>query len=333
MSISKILKSKTAWVVIATLAMMGSAYLGANLMVVKTQLNDIAARAEMLAERTERIEEALQLEKERVKELEAIEGKAKDNIKDYILSNYRTVPPSIAEESAEKIIQYSDEFGLPYTLVVGVMERESRFNPFAISPLKDDPGRGLMQVRYKVHGKNLGLSSRYQLHDIDTGVKAGIQVLREYLDNANGNVRKALFRYVGVVNNKSTADSYVNDIYKNMGNFTVFKSLANQEPENDSNSVPVAQQDVKTPRPPKVVNDPTKSTGYVVHTIEKADTLYDIAQKYYGNGNLWKKILDANPGVEELKLVIGNTLMIPDMYATGLIVPSDFSTNKGGKTL
>jgi 5'-nucleotidase len=47
------------------------------------------------------------------------------------------------------------------------------------------------------------------------------------------------------------------------------------------------------------------------HVIVKGDTYWDLAVKYYGDGTMWKKIANANPGEEPRRLLIGATLKIP----------------------
>ena len=250
-----------------------------------------------------------------------MEKRSKDDIKNYILTYYKTVAPTIAEEIATQIMNKSDEHNVPFVALVAVTEAESNFNPFAVSPLKKDPGRGLLQVRYGRWAEKLGLKDQYQLHDIETGVDAGAQILRQLLDDNGGDMKKALWNYVGVTNNVDLGKKYVRQIYENMGNFTVFRSLANQKPEeSDSGTSSNVESGTKTYTKP-TIGDPgslptsvasAKSTGYVLYNIEKGDTLFDIAAKYYNDGNKWKRILDANPGVEELKLVVGSKLMIPN---------------------
>lgn len=46
-------------------------------------------------------------------------------------------------------------------------------------------------------------------------------------------------------------------------------------------------------------------------TVTKGTTLWGLAKKYYGDGNRWKEIQAANGGVNERKLRIGSTLVIP----------------------
>lgn len=46
-------------------------------------------------------------------------------------------------------------------------------------------------------------------------------------------------------------------------------------------------------------------------TVKKGTTMWDLAKKYYGDGNRWKEIQAANGGVNERKLQIGSQLVIP----------------------
>jgi predicted chitinase len=47
------------------------------------------------------------------------------------------------------------------------------------------------------------------------------------------------------------------------------------------------------------------------HTVESGDTLFDIAQAYYGDGNQWTKISAANGNIQPQSLQIGQQLQIP----------------------
>lgn len=49
-------------------------------------------------------------------------------------------------------------------------------------------------------------------------------------------------------------------------------------------------------------------TGYVLHTIENGDTLFDIARKY--NTLVWR-IITANPNVNPFDLTIGTSIIVP----------------------
>jgi nucleoid-associated protein YgaU len=49
------------------------------------------------------------------------------------------------------------------------------------------------------------------------------------------------------------------------------------------------------------------------HTVQKGDTLYSLANRYYGDGKLWPKILEANRDKikNEKTVPIGAVLKIP----------------------
>ncbi len=47
------------------------------------------------------------------------------------------------------------------------------------------------------------------------------------------------------------------------------------------------------------------------HTIVAGDTFWDLAEEYYGDGQLWRRIADANPDARARGLTIGETLVIP----------------------
>ncbi len=60
---------------------------------------------------------------------------------------------------------------------------------------------------------------------------------------------------------------------------------------------------------PAVTSTPTAAGGSYV--VKKGDTLYSIAKAKYGDGKAWKKIADANPGVNPTTLKVGQTLVLP----------------------
>lgn len=47
------------------------------------------------------------------------------------------------------------------------------------------------------------------------------------------------------------------------------------------------------------------------HTVENGDFLFDIAQAYYGDGNQWQKISEANGNITPESLTVGQILQIP----------------------
>jgi LysM repeat protein len=51
---------------------------------------------------------------------------------------------------------------------------------------------------------------------------------------------------------------------------------------------------------------------YVNHVVQKGETLFSIAEKYYGDGYLWPKIHECNRYVDPEQLKVGQTLCVPN---------------------
>ncbi|HZJ99998.1 MAG TPA: LysM peptidoglycan-binding domain-containing protein, partial [Tissierellaceae bacterium] len=62
------------------------------------------------------------------------------------------------------------------------------------------------------------------------------------------------------------------------------------------------------------------------YTIKRGDTLWDLAQKYYGNPYQWTKIAQANKNLDPKRLQVGKKLIIP--FDTGGYT-GDWVTNEG----
>ncbi len=53
----------------------------------------------------------------------------------------------------------------------------------------------------------------------------------------------------------------------------------------------------------------------VTHVVQPGETLCNIARDYFGSSRHWKRIADANPGVDPDRLTIGAKLVIPEPSA------------------
>lgn len=74
--------------------------------------------------------------------------------------------------------------------------------------------------------------------------------------------------------------------------------------------VTVKQKTTTKPKPRPNDDKPKVTT----HVVKKGDTLWDLAQKYYGKSSLWRKIYDANKkviGKNPDKIYPGQKLTIP----------------------
>jgi soluble lytic murein transglycosylase-like protein len=152
-------------------------------------------------------------------EIENLKGKreaeTKEKIERYIVSYYRRTPPSVAKEIARYVFEASEEKKLALPLLLGIIEVESSFNPFAVSKAG---ARGLMQVMPEWVGKTpTTLEDKHDLHDIKTGIYAGADVLGIHLGENDGDIMKGLLAYV------SGDKTYVTKVLTAMGKFISHK--------------------------------------------------------------------------------------------------------------
>lgn len=127
--------------------------------------------------------------------------------------------PSLSKNKKNQYIKYivkwSDEYGLSPIFVAAMIHRETNFNEKAVSSAK---AKGALQVVAKWHPeklKELGIKEN-DLHSINYGIHVGCWVIKDYLELENWDYKKALTRYVGAVDNKSTAEGYIKDIFDMM---------------------------------------------------------------------------------------------------------------------
>ena len=170
---------------------------------------------------------------EKLNRLKTKEGLAQRDLEEYIIKKYRVVPKIVAKEVSAQTVKLTKEEAVPFSLIVGIMEVESQFKPWLVS--KKD-ARGLMQVMpfwVKNQKVDLGLKSKYDLHDIGVNIKAGIAVFKIHLKEANNDVNQGLYLYVG------KDRTYANKVFNAMGKFEVFRSTLDttlRDEENQENS-------------------------------------------------------------------------------------------------
>jgi soluble lytic murein transglycosylase-like protein len=154
---------------------------------------------------------------------------AERNVEDlerYIQARYPGVAKELASIIAFELDDACTREGVPFPLAVGLMEIESRFNPFAKSSVG---ARGLLQVMPDVWGKTLGIKDARELHGVHRGIECGISVLKHYIDKNQGNITKALQNYNG-----TTGSDFHTSVYEMVGRFTVFRwSQENKEDQQE----------------------------------------------------------------------------------------------------
>jgi hypothetical protein len=123
-----------------------------------------------------------------------LQNKLKKAIADYILTHYPTRCPFKTEEIAHHVVELCDEHEIDVNIIIAIMQAESQFVPEATN--RRSKAAGLMQVM-PFWAKDFNIKNKQELYEIETNIYAGIRVLKIFLDEHNGNMTKALYRYVG----------------------------------------------------------------------------------------------------------------------------------------
>lgn len=78
------------------------------------------------------------------------------------------------------------------------------------------------------------------------------------------------------------------------------------------------EPEVAAPAEPEPIGNPTSVTG-IEHLVKRGDHLWHLAERYYGDGSQWRRILQANRGlISDPDLIRpGWKLLIPDVTPTG----------------
>jgi hypothetical protein len=123
-----------------------------------------------------------------------LQNRLKKAIAEYILTHYPTRCPIKTDEIAHHVVELCDEHEVDVHIIIAIMEAESQFIPEATN--KRSKAAGLMQVM-PFWAKDFNLKNKRELYEIEVNIYAGIRVLKIFLDEHNGNMTKALYRYVG----------------------------------------------------------------------------------------------------------------------------------------
>lgn len=121
--------------------------------------------------------------------------KEQAQVASWISRKYRVAPEPVGALVAEAFALGS-RIKLDPTLILAVMAIESRFNPFAQSPVG---AQGLMQVLTRVHSdKYEDFGGKQAALDPLSNLRVGVQALQDCIRNA-GTIEGGLRRYVGAV--------------------------------------------------------------------------------------------------------------------------------------
>ncbi len=116
----------------------------------------------------------------------------------------------------ESATKWASHYSMPVLLILSIVWRESTFNEKTVSVAN---AKGPMQVIYKYHAEKLQRINKQEqdLQTIDTGIRIGVEVLREYFDKYDRNIFQALRAYVG-----GTHRTYAQDILTRYFNARIF---------------------------------------------------------------------------------------------------------------
>lgn len=209
------MKPKTTWIVLAVIICFAVAAIGFSAIILTIKWEK-SVEAHNTTKRTLGVtKEQLRICESNLLTFKNLDEKNTADIESYILANYKRVSYIVAKEISVRTVELAAKHGLAVPILMGMMEVESNFGPHAVSKKQ---ARGLMQVRWKVWGDTLkeqGFTDHHQLHQINTGIEAGIIVFRHYMKQNDDNLSKALYDYVGKSN------EYVTKVYSAMGKFVL----------------------------------------------------------------------------------------------------------------
>ncbi len=118
-----------------------------------------------------------------------------EEVFNHVFPEYK-LKPEVKQQYLDSVATWSAHFSMPPLLVLSIIWRESSFNAETLSSAN---ARGPMQVIYIYHKEKLDRINKKEndLHDIDTGIRIGVEVLREYFDRYDRNIFRAMQAYVG----------------------------------------------------------------------------------------------------------------------------------------
>ena len=147
-------------------------------------------------------------------------NKEMDIISKFIKKRNNRVPSLVADQMAHSIVVRCEEGNIPTELVIGIIEVESLYDPYAIGPPVGGNhlrrARGLGQILDNTCG---GLKvSKDKLHNINYNIHCIVDKMNEKLKATGGDVWKSLYCYVG------KDDKYASKVFKVAGEFRYFRT-------------------------------------------------------------------------------------------------------------
>ena len=143
-----------------------------------------------------------------------------DVMTQFIKSTNNRVPLLVADYISNSIITNCKAYDVPSELILGIVEVESFYDPYAIgSPVggnKRRRARGLGQILDEKCGKEKIIKDK--LHNIEYNIVCTIKIIKSKLVSTKGDLNKSLYYYVG------KDEKYAAKVFKTMGEYTYFRS-------------------------------------------------------------------------------------------------------------
>jgi soluble lytic murein transglycosylase-like protein len=143
-----------------------------------------------------------------------------------VLSKHISTKYKLNFQHAEHIVKTTfteaEKHEIEPVLMLSIIGIESTFKLKALSPVG---AVGLAQIMPQFHINKINMLKKENLdiYSIQGNIRVGIQILKEYIDLANGNVQEALQRYNGSYSDKNK--SYSKKVFSKMKNLKSVASI------------------------------------------------------------------------------------------------------------
>ncbi len=134
-----------------------------------------------------------------------------------VLSKHISVKYKLNFQHAEHIVKTTfneaEKHEIEPMLMLSIIGIESTFKPKALSPVG---AVGLSQIMPQYHLSKINnlKKDNLDIYSIQGNIRVGLQILKEYIDLANGNVQEALQRYNGSYSDRTK--SYSKKVFNKM---------------------------------------------------------------------------------------------------------------------
>jgi len=219
-------------------------------------------------------------------------------------------------------------------LVLILISRESGRNTLDFVPDEDllsETQQKIFEVREITPAPEQETEVESDIAVMATGEEASVDLAAADEDKSEASVPLAVVLHpseVGLTPQPKTyvvaaGDTFIGIAEKVYGDRTKWQVIfeANRKQVPDPGRLPVGQKLVIPPLSKsalKVEKPLPRAARDLSHVVQRGDTLYKLAEKYYGDGSLWKEIHKANrksiPNPDRLEL--GQRLVIPGQVDT-----------------